>query len=177
MVLEWWIDEMTMGAWGVHLFTYNYCSKVHVQAPQSLKSVLGMSVRVISDFFAITLTKYQFSAQSLTLVKTNTMIAILIVAFFTGKLEHCYFLLRLNSLNCWSVISGINLTYQSGVFGTCIGRMQVFGDSAKSYMGLCGIFLSVGAIIGAWIHRLVFDDALRSSLNVHDLDKIEQNSW
>ncbi|VUZ55563.1 unnamed protein product [Hymenolepis diminuta] len=44
--------------------------------------------------------------------------------------------------------TGINLAFYSGVYGTCLGRMQVFGEKAKSYIGLSGIFVGVGEIVG-----------------------------
>ncbi|KAM3178981.1 hypothetical protein ACTXT7_001488 [Hymenolepis weldensis] len=43
---------------------------------------------------------------------------------------------------------GINLAFYSGVYGTCLSRMQVFGENAKSYIGLSGIFVGVGEIVG-----------------------------
>ena len=44
--------------------------------------------------------------------------------------------------------TGVNQTFYSGVFGTCLSRMKVFGVSAKSYIGLAGIFIGLGGILG-----------------------------
>lgn len=45
-------------------------------------------------------------------------------------------------------LTGLELTFYSGVYGTCIGAMTRFGDNAKSLIGLSGIFIGVGEILG-----------------------------
>ena len=50
-----------------------------------------------------------------------------------------------------SVISffiGLELTFFSGVFGTCVGQTKYFGSNAKSIQGLSGMFIGVGEILG-----------------------------
>ncbi|XP_055510184.1 UNC93-like protein MFSD11 isoform X2 [Leucoraja erinacea] len=44
--------------------------------------------------------------------------------------------------------TGLELTFFSGVYGTCLGATNYFGDEAKSLIGLSGIFVGVGEIIG-----------------------------
>ncbi|XP_046875302.1 UNC93-like protein MFSD11 [Hypomesus transpacificus] len=44
--------------------------------------------------------------------------------------------------------TGLELTFYSGVYGTCIGAMTTFGDDAKSLIGLSGIFIGIGEILG-----------------------------
>ncbi|XP_078257171.1 UNC93-like protein MFSD11 [Rhinoraja longicauda] len=44
--------------------------------------------------------------------------------------------------------TGLELTFFSGVYGTCLGATNYFGDEAKSMIGLSGIFVGVGEIIG-----------------------------
>ncbi|XP_062874923.1 UNC93-like protein MFSD11 [Trichomycterus rosablanca] len=44
--------------------------------------------------------------------------------------------------------TGLELTFYSGVYGTCIGAMNSFGDNAKSLIGLSGIFIGIGEILG-----------------------------
>lgn len=44
--------------------------------------------------------------------------------------------------------TGLELTFYSGVYGTCIGAMTRFGDDAKSLIGLSGIFIGIGEILG-----------------------------
>lgn len=50
-------------------------------------------------------------------------------------------------------LTGLELTFYSGVYGTCIGAMTRFGDNAKSLIGLSGIFIGVGEILGriVWV--------------------------
>nr|VZI02272.1 unnamed protein product [Spirometra erinaceieuropaei] len=71
-------------------------------------------------------------ARSVALSRTPTMLAILAATAFTG----------------------LNQTFYSGVIGTCLSRMQQFGKSAKSYIGLSGIFIGLGEIIGSQITLL-----------------------
>lgn len=42
----------------------------------------------------------------------------------------------------------MELTFFSGVYGTCIGAVNRFGSEAKSLIGLSGIFIGVGEILG-----------------------------
>lgn len=44
--------------------------------------------------------------------------------------------------------SGLELTFYSGVYGTCIGAMMRFGQDAKSLIGISGICIGVGEILG-----------------------------
>lgn len=44
--------------------------------------------------------------------------------------------------------SGLELTFYSGVYGTCIGAMMSFGQDAKSLIGISGICIGVGEILG-----------------------------
>lgn len=43
---------------------------------------------------------------------------------------------------------GLELTFFSGVYGTCIGAVNRFGGDEKSLIGLSGIFIGVGEILG-----------------------------
>lgn len=45
-------------------------------------------------------------------------------------------------------LSGFELTFYSGVFGTCIGAINWFGADAKSLIGLSGIFVGLGEVLG-----------------------------
>ncbi|XP_066292309.1 UNC93-like protein MFSD11 isoform X3 [Branchiostoma lanceolatum] len=40
------------------------------------------------------------------------------------------------------------LTFFSGVYGTCIGNTKAFGDQAKSLIGISGAFIGAGEILG-----------------------------
>ncbi|KAJ7406424.1 UNC93-like protein MFSD11 [Willisornis vidua] len=44
--------------------------------------------------------------------------------------------------------TGLVLTFFSGVYGTCIGAVNRFGNEEKSLIGLSGIFIGVGEILG-----------------------------
>lgn len=43
---------------------------------------------------------------------------------------------------------GLELTFFSGVYGTCIGAVNKFGTEEKSLIGLSGIFIGIGEILG-----------------------------
>lgn len=45
-------------------------------------------------------------------------------------------------------LPGLELTFYSGVYGTCIGAMTRFGSDAKSLIGLSGICIGIGEILG-----------------------------
>ncbi len=45
-------------------------------------------------------------------------------------------------------LTGFELTFFSGVYGTSVGHTHAFGSDAKSYLALCGIFIGLGEILG-----------------------------
>ncbi|XP_062342370.1 UNC93-like protein MFSD11 [Osmerus eperlanus] len=51
--------------------------------------------------------------------------------------------------------TGLELTFYSGVYGTCIGAMTTFGDDAKSLIGLSGIFIGIGEILGGGVFGML----------------------
>ncbi|NXG12589.1 MFS11 protein, partial [Sakesphorus luctuosus] len=51
--------------------------------------------------------------------------------------------------------TGLVLTFFSGVYGTCIGAVNRFGNEEKSLIGLSGIFIGVGEILGGGIFGLL----------------------
>ena len=51
--------------------------------------------------------------------------------------------------SCLSIlVVGLELTFFSGVYGTCIGNTRFFEPDNKSLIGLCGIFIGVGEVLG-----------------------------
>ena len=65
------------------------------------------------------------------------------ITFFT----YFYVLLQIIPY-CLSTFPGFVMTFFSGVYGTAVGNTNQFGKEAKSYIGLCGIFIGVGEILG-----------------------------
>ncbi|XP_065119349.1 UNC93-like protein MFSD11 [Paramisgurnus dabryanus] len=51
--------------------------------------------------------------------------------------------------------SGLELTFYSGVYGTCLGAMSQFGDNAKGLIGLSGILIGVGEILGGGLFGIL----------------------
>ncbi|XP_063077592.1 UNC93-like protein MFSD11 [Engraulis encrasicolus] len=51
--------------------------------------------------------------------------------------------------------SGLELTFYSGVYGTSIGAMDVFGGEAKSLIGLSGICIGIGEILGGGLFGML----------------------
>ncbi|XP_064171114.1 UNC93-like protein MFSD11 isoform X1 [Anguilla rostrata] len=51
--------------------------------------------------------------------------------------------------------SGLELSFYSGVYGTCLGATAHFGDAAKGLIGLSGIVVGVGEILGGGLFGLV----------------------
>ncbi|KAG2461014.1 MFS11 protein, partial [Polypterus senegalus] len=51
--------------------------------------------------------------------------------------------------------SGLEMTFFSGVYGTCIGAMNLLGDDAKGLIGLSGIFLGIGEILGGGVFGML----------------------
>ncbi|KAI1884668.1 hypothetical protein AGOR_G00228790 [Albula goreensis] len=58
-------------------------------------------------------------------------------------------------LSCCMAYSGLELSFYSGVYGTCLGATAHFGKSAKSLIGLSGIVVGIGEIIGGGLFGLV----------------------
>uniref|UniRef100_A0AAX7V7I1 Major facilitator superfamily domain containing 11 n=1 Tax=Astatotilapia calliptera TaxID=8154 RepID=A0AAX7V7I1_ASTCA len=51
--------------------------------------------------------------------------------------------------------TGLELTFYSGVYGTCIGAMMRFGQDAKSLIGISGICIGVGEILGGSVFGIL----------------------
>ncbi|KAM8825416.1 UNC93-like protein MFSD11 isoform 1-T2 [Synchiropus picturatus] len=58
-------------------------------------------------------------------------------------------------LSLASAYTGLELTFYSGVYGTCIGAMTRFGQDAKSLIGISGIFIGLGEILGGGIFGML----------------------
>ncbi|CAG02272.1 unnamed protein product [Tetraodon nigroviridis] len=54
-----------------------------------------------------------------------------------------------------SLPPGLELTFYSGVYGTCIGAMTQFGHDAKSLIGISGICIGVGEILGGGLFGML----------------------
>uniref|UniRef100_A0A673XS27 UNC93-like protein MFSD11 n=1 Tax=Salmo trutta TaxID=8032 RepID=A0A673XS27_SALTR len=53
------------------------------------------------------------------------------------------------------VIVGLELSFYSGVYGTCIGATTEFGAAAKGLIGISGIVVGIGEIVGGGVFGLV----------------------
>jgi len=53
------------------------------------------------------------------------------------------------------LVPGIELTFFSGVYSTCLSNNQHFGSEAKGLIGISGMFIGVGEIVG---RCLCFED-------------------
>ncbi|KAG8006835.1 UNC93-like protein MFSD11, partial [Nibea albiflora] len=51
--------------------------------------------------------------------------------------------------------SGLELSFYSGVYGTCIGATSQFGGAAKGLIGISGIVVGVGEIVGGGLFGLL----------------------
>ncbi|KAM9779852.1 UNC93-like protein MFSD11 [Neosynchiropus ocellatus] len=51
--------------------------------------------------------------------------------------------------------SGLELSFYSGVYGTCIGATTQFGDKAKGLIGISGIVVGIGEIVGGGLFGLL----------------------
>ncbi|XP_063148972.1 UNC93-like protein MFSD11 [Candoia aspera] len=58
-------------------------------------------------------------------------------------------------LSVTTAYTGLELTFFSGVYGTCIGAVKKFGAEEKSLIGLSGIFIGIGEILGGGIFGLL----------------------
>ncbi|MED6292814.1 hypothetical protein CHARACLAT_004394 [Characodon lateralis] len=53
------------------------------------------------------------------------------------------------------VYSGLELSFYSGVYGTCIGATAHFGEAAKGLIGISGIVVGIGEIVGGGLFGLL----------------------
>uniref|UniRef100_A0A8C6S1F6 UNC93-like protein MFSD11 n=1 Tax=Nannospalax galili TaxID=1026970 RepID=A0A8C6S1F6_NANGA len=58
-------------------------------------------------------------------------------------------------LSITTAYTGLELTFFSGVYGTCIGAINKFGTQEKSLIGLSGIFIGIGEILGGSLFGLL----------------------
>ncbi|KAF1533007.1 UNC93-like protein MFSD11, partial [Eudyptes chrysocome] len=74
---------------------------------------------------------------------------------FTEKSIKLSFTKEIMLLSVTTAYTGLELTFFSGVYGTCIGAVNRFGSEEKSLIGLSGIFIGVGEILGGGIFGLL----------------------
>uniref|UniRef100_A0AAY5EA48 Major facilitator superfamily domain containing 11 n=1 Tax=Electrophorus electricus TaxID=8005 RepID=A0AAY5EA48_ELEEL len=55
--------------------------------------------------------------------------------------------------------TGLELSFCSGVYGTCIGATTHFGDEAKALIGISGIVVGFGEIVGGGLFGLVLKNS------------------
>ncbi|XP_044529404.1 UNC93-like protein MFSD11 isoform X2 [Gracilinanus agilis] len=58
-------------------------------------------------------------------------------------------------LSVTTAYTGLELTFFSGIYGTCIGAVNQFGTEEKSLIGLSGIFIGIGEILGGSLFGLL----------------------
>uniref|UniRef100_A0A8D1BT72 UNC93-like protein MFSD11 n=2 Tax=Sus scrofa TaxID=9823 RepID=A0A8D1BT72_PIG len=58
-------------------------------------------------------------------------------------------------LSVTTAYTGVEMTFFSGVYGTCIGAINKFGTEEKSLIGLSGIFIGIGEILGGSLFGLL----------------------
>ncbi|NWJ09033.1 MFS11 protein, partial [Crypturellus undulatus] len=75
--------------------------------------------------------------------------------FFTEKSIKLSFTKEILLLSVTTAYTGLELTFFTGVYGTCIGTVNRFGNEEKSLIGLSGIFIGVGEVLGGGIFGLV----------------------
>ncbi|XP_034750915.1 UNC93-like protein MFSD11 [Etheostoma cragini] len=51
--------------------------------------------------------------------------------------------------------TGLELSFYSGVYGTCIGATTQFGEAAKGLIGISGIVVGIGEIVGGGLFGLL----------------------
>uniref|UniRef100_A0A673XCR0 Major facilitator superfamily domain containing 11 n=1 Tax=Salmo trutta TaxID=8032 RepID=A0A673XCR0_SALTR len=73
-------------------------------------------------------------------------------AFSESEFIGCFLL---QSVMSATKAQSLELTFYSGVYGTCIGAMTQFGDDAKSLIGLSGIFIGLGEILGGGVFGML----------------------
>uniref|UniRef100_A0A8C5CKH7 Major facilitator superfamily domain containing 11 n=1 Tax=Gadus morhua TaxID=8049 RepID=A0A8C5CKH7_GADMO len=56
--------------------------------------------------------------------------------------------------------TGLELTFYSGVYGTCIGAMTRFGHNAKGLIGMSGLLIGVGEILGGGVFGILNNNRL-----------------
>ncbi|KAJ8308224.1 hypothetical protein KUTeg_013098 [Tegillarca granosa] len=67
-------------------------------------------------------------------------------------LKDSFMLLKSKEMLIFSVVAiyaGLELTFYSGVYGTCIAQNKHFGQGAKGFIGLSGIFIGIGELTGS----------------------------
>ncbi|XP_076000222.1 UNC93-like protein MFSD11 [Genypterus blacodes] len=58
-------------------------------------------------------------------------------------------------LSACMAYSGLELSFYSGVYGTCIGAITQFGGAAKGLIGISGIVVGIGEIVGGGLFGLM----------------------
>ncbi|NXE82580.1 MFS11 protein, partial [Cochlearius cochlearius] len=86
---------------------------------------------------------------------SDTSFILISIYVFTEKSIKLSFTKEILLLSVTTAYTGLELTFFSGVYGTCIGAVNRFGSEEKSLIGLSGIFIGVGEIVGGGVFGLL----------------------
>uniref|UniRef100_A0A8C9WXM6 UNC93-like protein MFSD11 n=1 Tax=Sander lucioperca TaxID=283035 RepID=A0A8C9WXM6_SANLU len=62
---------------------------------------------------------------------------------------------KISATACPFCSAGLELSFYSGVYGTCIGATTQFGEAAKGLIGISGIVVGIGEIVGGGLFGLL----------------------
>uniref|UniRef100_F7A2X0 UNC93-like protein MFSD11 n=1 Tax=Ornithorhynchus anatinus TaxID=9258 RepID=F7A2X0_ORNAN len=85
----------------------------------------------------------------------DRILLIALSLFFVGKSMRLCATKEILLLSVTTAYTGLELTFFSGVYGTCIGAINRFGSEEKSLIGLSGIFIGIGEILGGSLFGLL----------------------
>jgi hypothetical protein len=57
---------------------------------------------------------------------------------------------HIGEILCCVCFAGFELTFFSGVYGTCIAQNKHFGDNRKGLLGISGMLIGAGEIVGQY---------------------------
>ncbi|KAA0186940.1 hypothetical protein FBUS_03204 [Fasciolopsis buskii] len=110
-----------------------------LECPHSCYMVTRHGVCILMEFVACQTSPRDYMStcchtfgRSFVLLRSKIMLAMLVPSGFTG----------------------LCATFQSSLFATCIGHTKAFGQNAKAYIGLTGVFIGMGEICGSLLVQL-----------------------
>uniref|UniRef100_A0A672YBK5 Major facilitator superfamily domain containing 11 n=1 Tax=Sphaeramia orbicularis TaxID=375764 RepID=A0A672YBK5_9TELE len=144
----------------IHLVCFNELVYFNLPLSDSSRKNIFLSLliaSVLGTLSFLVLRKNHHEEEMLSEEEGQSLLSAGMIVFSSGTILELVKSKTILLLSPCMAYSGLELSFYSGVYGTCIGATAQFGDAAKGLIGISGIVVGIGEIVG----KSVFNNRFR----------------